>query len=68
MCLDECSNQELYQRADDKFEAISIRMETYKELTEPLLEFYEKKGLLQKINANASITEVTLEINKKLQK
>ncbi len=67
VCLDECSNQELYQRADDKFEAISIRMETYKELTEPLLEFYEKKGLLKKINANASISEVSLEIDKILQ-
>jgi adenylate kinase family enzyme len=42
-------------------------METYKELTEPLLEFYEKKGLLKKINANASISEVSLEIDKILQ-
>ena len=46
ICLDECTNQDLYQREDDKPEAVSKRMETYKELTEPLLEFYEKKNLL----------------------
>jgi adenylate kinase len=67
ICLDECTNQDLYQREDDKPEAVSKRMETYKELTEPLLEFYEKKDLLKKVNANSSIQEVSLEIDKILQ-
>lgn len=67
ICLDGCSNQELYQREDDKPSAVSKRMETYKELTEPLLEFYEEKGLLSKIRANSSILEVSLEIDKILQ-
>ncbi len=67
ICLDECTNQDLYQREDDKPEAVSKRMETYKELTEPLLEFYEKKNLLKKVNANSSIQEVSLEIDKILQ-
>ena len=67
ICLDSCSTQELYQREDDKPSAVSKRMETYKELTEPLLEFYEEKGLLSKIRANSSILEVSLEIDKILQ-
>jgi len=67
VCLEECTNQELYQREDDKPEAITKRMETYKELTQPLLEFYENKGLLKKINANTSIQEVSIKIDKILQ-
>ena len=35
LCKEDCSNQELYQREDDKPEAISKRMETNKDLTEP---------------------------------
>ena len=66
-CIDGCSFQDLYQREDDKPSAISKRMDTYKELTEPLLEFYKTKDLLKKINANASIVEVSLEIDKILQ-
>ena len=49
LCQEDCSNQELYQREDDKPEAISKRMETYKDLTEPLLEFYQSNGLLRKV-------------------
>ena len=67
LCQEGCSNQELYQREDDKPEAISKRMETYKELTEPLLEFYQSNGLLRKINADSSILKVTEEIDKILQ-
>tara|TARA_Y100000768_G_scaffold64738_1_gene44777 strand:- start:3721 stop:4347 length:627 start_codon:yes stop_codon:yes gene_type:complete len=67
ICVEGCLNQELYQREDDKPSSVAKRMETYKELTEPLLEFYEKKGLLNKISANTSILEVSLEIDKILQ-
>ena len=67
LCQEDCSNQELYQREDDKPEAISKRMETYKDLTEPLLEFYKSNGLLKKINADSSILKVTEEIDKILQ-
>ena len=67
LCQEDCSNQELYQREDDKPVAISKRMETYKDLTEPLLEFYKSNGLLKKINADSSILKVTEEIDKILQ-
>ena len=67
LCQEGCSNQELYQREDDRPEAISKRMETYKDLTEPLLEFYLSNGLLRKINADSSIPKVTEEIDKILQ-
>ena len=37
---------ELVQRPDDNEEALTIRLEAYNKQTKPLLEFYEKKGLL----------------------
>tara|TARA_B100000678_G_C18213238_1_gene504288 strand:- start:254 stop:880 length:627 start_codon:yes stop_codon:yes gene_type:complete len=67
VCQENCSEQDLYQREDDKPEAISKRMENYKDLTEPLLKFYESNGLLSKINADSSISEVSEEIDKILQ-
>ena len=66
-CQENCKGSDLYQREDDKPEAISKRMETYKDLTEPLLEFYQSNGLLRKINEDSSIPEVTEEIDKILQ-
>ena len=66
-CQENCSGNDLYQREDDKPEAISKRMETYKHLTEPLLEFYQSSGLLRKINADLPILQVTEEIDKILQ-
>lgn len=37
---------ELIQRPDDNEEALTIRLDAYNKQTKPLLEFYEKKGLL----------------------
>ena len=37
---------ELIQRPDDNEEALNTRLEAYTKQTKPLLEFYEKKGLL----------------------
>lgn len=37
---------ELVQRPDDNEEALNTRLDAYNKMTKPLLEFYEKKGLL----------------------
>jgi len=39
----------LYQREDDRPEAVHVRMETYRHSTEPLIDYYRKKGLLVQI-------------------
>lgn len=49
---------ELKTRADDNAETAKARFDTYFRETSPLIEFYEKKGVLYKINANGSIEEV----------
>lgn len=38
---------ELVQRPDDNEEALNVRLDAYMKQTKPLLEFYEKKGLLK---------------------
>ena len=40
------------QRNDDKEETVRIRLAVYFEQTEPLVEFYSKKGLLRKISGD----------------
>jgi adenylate kinase len=54
---DRC-NIELKTRADDNEEIARARFETYYRETAPLIEFYEKKGVLHKLDANGSIDEV----------
>lgn len=45
---DRCGGS-LYQREDDRPETVRVRMETYRHSTEPLIDHYQKKGLLLRI-------------------
>jgi adenylate kinase len=40
----------LYQREDDRPEAVHVRMETYLHSTEPLVDYYREKGLIVHID------------------
>ncbi len=48
---DSCGG-ELYQRDDDKPEAIKERLEIYREKTAPLVKYYQEKGLLRTVKVN----------------
>lgn len=54
---DKC-NSELKTRDDDTEEIARKRFETYFEQTAPLIEFYENKKVLYKLDANGNIDEV----------
>lgn len=54
---DECGSG-LVQRKDDTEETAKARFDTYFKETAPLIDFYEKKGSLSKIDANGEVTEV----------
>ena len=54
---DKC-NVELKTRADDTEEVARARFDTYYRETAPLIDFYEKKGVLHKMDANGSIDVV----------
>jgi len=58
--LDACLNAggELIQREDDNEETISSRLDVYREQTEPVVGFYEKRNKLKKVDAGGPINEV----------
>lgn len=51
---DKCDlcNESLKQREDDREEIIKNRLKVYQKQTMPLLEFYEQKGILHKIDGS----------------
>jgi len=59
---DVCGACEFICRADDRPEAIKTRFEAYRRQTAPLLPYYEKRGILQKVDAMADIVAVTGQI------
>jgi adenylate kinase len=48
----------LHQRDDDRPEAIRERLKTYHEQTEPLIEYYERRGLLRRFDGTRDKVEV----------
>jgi len=57
MICDECGI-ELYQRADDTETTILNRLSVYHKQSTPVLDYYEKKGLLKKISGDLDADEV----------
>jgi adenylate kinase len=54
---DHCGGR-LIHRDDDKAEAITVRLKDYRERTSPLIEFYNKAGLLIPVAASGSAEEI----------
>jgi adenylate kinase len=48
----------LYQREDDRPEAIRVRMKAYHQSTEPLIAYYRERGLLLSISAAGTPREI----------
>jgi adenylate kinase len=49
---------ELIQRPDDQPEKIQVRLDAYRRETEPLIGYYEAKGLLRRVNGVGTQDEV----------
>ncbi len=54
---DHCGGS-LYQREDDRPEAIRNRMEVYQKSTKPLIDFYQQRGVLVTIEAEGTPEEI----------
>jgi adenylate kinase len=54
---DQCGRP-LHQRDDDRPDAISERLATYHEQTEPLIDYYEQRGLLRRFDGTRDKNEV----------
>jgi len=52
--LDDETNEELIQRDDDKPETVQARLKMYTEKTAPLVDFYEKQGVLRTFKGTES--------------
>ena len=48
----------LYQRSDDTEETVRARLKVYRENTFPLIEYYDKKGLLVNIDGRGDINQI----------
>lgn len=49
---------ELYQRDDDRPDAIQVRIGVYQEQTAPVLDFYRERGLLEEISGVGAVEDI----------
>lgn len=64
---DKCGDT-LYQRKDDTIESLTVRLEEYSNQTAPVLQYYENKGVVSKINADQPIENVWKDVQSALEK
>jgi adenylate kinase len=57
----------LFQRPDDTEETVAKRLKVYEDKTRPLIDFYRRKGVLQSIDAEGDIDEITARLEKALK-
>jgi adenylate kinase len=54
---DKCGGA-LVQRTDDRAETVEARLKVFDQQTSPLVDYYQKRGLLRRVDATASIDQV----------
>jgi adenylate kinase len=59
---------DVIQRADDTAKAITQRLHAYERDTAPLLDFYAQRGLLETVNGNQSVKDVSAAIDAAIQR
>ena len=59
---DVCGGTEFTRRKDDNAETVKARLKAYREQTAPILPYYQKKGLLHRVDGMADPDAVTREI------
>ncbi|MDD4532172.1 MAG: adenylate kinase [Bacilli bacterium] len=63
---DNCGT-ELIQRKDDTRESFSTRLEAYNQSTKPLIDFYQKKGILTNVDGLQDIDGVFAEVSSAIE-
>ncbi|MGB4626507.1 MAG: adenylate kinase, partial [Erysipelotrichaceae bacterium] len=58
----------LYQRSDDTYEKLMVRLESYTEETQPVVDYYRKRGVVYDVDAGQSIEDVYKQIDQILTK
>lgn len=65
---DRCGGHDFYQRDDDKPETVENRININLELTEPLLDFYETRHVLNTVKGDQDIHDVFKEVKAIIEK
>lgn len=60
---DRCGASDFERRPDDSAETVRERLRVYRGQTEPILPYYEAKGLLRRVDGMAEIGEVAMQID-----
>lgn len=60
---DVCGSTEFKRRKDDNEETVRTRMKEYRAKTQPILPFYEARGLVRRVDGMAPIDEVAARID-----
>lgn len=63
---DRCGG-DLYQREDDREKVVRQRFQTYRESTQPLVDYYETKSVLEKVSGDGTIEQISQNLLKVLQ-
>ena len=61
---DECGKKELYVRPDDEADAVRKRFEVYQAQTAPLIDYYNRAGLLCHIDASRDIEGIRADLKR----
>ncbi|MCL6557973.1 MAG: nucleoside monophosphate kinase, partial [Firmicutes bacterium] len=64
---DKCGG-ELYQRSDDTEQTVNNRLDVYEAQTQPLIDYYNRQGLILNINGDQEISGVLKDILAALKK
>ncbi|GAT18501.1 adenylate kinase [Secundilactobacillus silagincola] len=59
---DVCGGHDFYQREDDKPETVKNRLDVNMKMNTPLVDFYQKKGLLHTVDGDRDIQDVYKDI------
>jgi len=60
---DACGSTDFKRRPDDNEETVRTRMAEYRAKTEPILPYYEEKGLVRRVDGMASVDDVAAQID-----
>lgn len=64
---DHCGGTEFVRRADDTLEAVSKRLQVYRDQTAPILPYYQGTGILRRVDGMADIAVVETQIEEILR-
>ncbi|GAV89318.1 ADK domain-containing protein/ADK_lid domain-containing protein [Cephalotus follicularis] len=64
--FDDVTGEPLIQRKDDTAEVLKSRLEAFHKQTEPVIDYYSRKGILSHLHAEKPAKEVSVEVQKAL--